>query len=262
MRCRRLSFAAIALAATSAPIVFEPVTHVRADVVLSGPDLPGSVGFLEFEGGPKDSPSASLALPWPAGSRLVVRAPDGVGARGNAVALEALVQRDGRTLARSVRTVELGTPSSSLWEVYRSQGRRVVLGVRADRKTRPALPEPPEVGRPVAFRVFVERVSGDAVTLLETNDLHSFLDQSVAYSFRRGAGVDEERLELRLLPVKIVGDVLQVAVELEARLPGPDAPAPFRKRQTLFATRGVESAISGTSGDPPAGYRFRVLAEF
>ena len=245
-----------------APIVFEPVAHVRAEVVLTGPGLPGSVGFLDLDGGPGDAPSASIALPWPAGSRLVLQAPGGPDRSGETIHLEAVVQSEGLVLARSARRIPLGGSSSSVWEVYRAQGRRIVLGVKADGRTRPAAASPPVVGRPVAFRLFVERVAGDATSLLETNDLSTFLDEPVAYSFRRGAGIDEEQLRLSLLPVRIVGDVVQVAVDLEARLPGQNAPAPFRRRQTLFATRGVESAITAASGDPPSGYRFRVLAEF
>jgi hypothetical protein len=203
-----------------------------------------------------------MALPWPDGARIELRTVRGPDRSGSFVEVEARVSRGDDLLARSTRRLPLTQSGTTLWEAYRSQGRRIVLGVRVERQTRPDLSPTPTVGRPVAFRLFVERVEGDAEVLLETNDLHSFLGEPVGYSFRRGLGIDEENLRVDLLPARIVGDVVQVEVSLQARLPGENAPPPFRRQRTLFATRGVESAVSATWGDPPSGYRFRILAEF
>lgn len=259
-----------ALAAASWPsspfatpaIRMEPAASLRAEVVLTGPDLPGTIGFLELESLPGQPVSATIELPWPAGARLELRWTGDLDSSAATVETEATVLRGDETLSRAVRRLAVGEGGSTIWEVHRAQGRRIVLGVRVERIVRPAVPPPPQVGRPVAFRLFVERVRGDAVTLLETNDLNTFVGEPVAYSFRRGAGIEEERIRVGVSPLRILDDVVQVSLDLEARLPGEDAPPPFRRTQTFFVTRGVESIVVAAAGDPPSGYRFRLVAEF
>lgn len=247
----------------AAPAIrMESAASLRAEVVLTGPDLPGTIGFLELESLPRQPASASIDLPWPTGARLELRLTGELDSSAATVEAEAIVLRGDETLSRAVRRLAVGTSSSTIWEVHRAQGRRIVLGVRVERLARPAVPPPPQVGKPVAFRLFVERVQGDAVTLLETNDLNTFVGEPVSYSFRRGAGIEEERIRVAVSPLRILDDVVQVSVDLEARLPGEDAPPPFRRTQTLFVTRGVESSVVAAAGDPPSGYRFRLVAEF
>jgi hypothetical protein len=240
----------------------ESGASLRAEVVLTGPDLPGTIGFLEIESLPRQPASASIDLPWPPGARLELRVSGDLDASSTTVETEVVVRRGEETVSRALRRIAIGGSSSTIWEIHRSQGRRIVLGVQVERVARPSLPAPPQVGRPVAFRLFVERVRGDESILLETNDLNSFVGEPVAYSFRRGAGIEEERIRVGLSPLRVLDDVLQVSLELEARLPGEDAPPPFRRTQTLFVTRGVESTVVAAAGNPPAGYRFRLVAEF
>ncbi len=262
------AIAALAAALWSSPshgspaIRMEPAASLRAEVVLTGPDLPGTIGFLELESLPRRPASASIDLPWPTGTRLELRLSGEFEESASSVEVEAIVHRGEETLSRATRRLPVSGSSSTIWEIYRSQGRRIVLGVRVERLSRPAVPPPPRVGAPVAFRLFVERVQGDAVTLLETNDLNTFVGEPVAYSFRRGRGIAEEWIRVGISPVRILDDVLEVSLDLEARLPGEDAPPPFRKTQTIFVTRGVESSVVAAGGAPPSGYRFRLVAEF
>jgi hypothetical protein len=247
----------------AAPAIrMEPAASLRAEVVLTGPDLPGTIGFLEVESLPGQPATASIDLPWPAGARLALRLAGDFDSSATTVEAEVTVVRGDEALSRTARRLAVGGSSSTIWEVHRAQGRRILLGVRVERLARPAVPPPPRVGAQVAFRLFVERVQGDAITLLETNDLNTFVGEPVSYSFRRGAGIEEERIRVGVSPLRILDDVVQVSLDLEARLPGEDAPPPFRRTQTLFVTRGVESRVVVATGDPPSGYRFRLVAEF
>lgn len=264
---RAFAAALFALAAVPTPapeIVLEPVVVVDASVVLTGPDLPGSVGTHRIVATPSTPGHLELRLPWPGagegGASLSLRAE--TPPPGDEVHLVAGVAGTGAPPSRAVRRVRIGEPGEALWEVFRLHGRRVVLGIRAERQTRPAVAPPPKAGTPVAIRLVVERVLGGNAIPLESNDLHTFVGEPIEYAFRRGAGTDEERLRLVLVPLRIVGDVVQFSIEVSARLPGEGDPAPLSRREVVIASRGAESIVTVASGEPPAGYRFRFAPEF
>ena len=96
---------------------------------------------------------------------------------------------------------------------------------------------------------------------LETNELHTLLGEGVEYAFRRGAGAQEEVLRLRLTPLRVEAEVVEVEVDLAGKLPGEARNAPIRSER-LLATRGSTSSFDAVSGEPPTGYRFRIRPDF
>lgn len=245
-------------------IILEPVVVVDASVVLAGPELPGSVGTHRLVATPSTPGHLELRLPWPGagagGASLSLRAefPE----TGDEIHLVAGVSGTGAPPSRAARRLRIGEPGEALWEVFRLHGRRIVLGIRTERQTRPAIAPPPKPGTPVALRLVIERVLGGNAVPLESNDLHTFVGEPIEYAFRRGVGRDEERLRLVVVPLRIVGDVVQLSIEVSARLPGEGDPPPLTRREVMIASRGAESILTVASGEPPAGYRFRFAPEF
>jgi hypothetical protein len=97
---------------------------------------------------------------------------------------------------------------------------------------------------------------------LETNELHTFVGQSVEYSFRMGQDAGLEAVRLSVLPVSISGDVVTIDAEISGALPGADGTVLSSRKQRIVASRGATSPITATAGTPPAGYRFQVTPDF
>jgi hypothetical protein len=114
----------------------------------------------------------------------------------------------------------------------------------------------------VRFVIAVERVDGDRIVLLETNELHTFVGQSVEYSFRQGQDERLEAVRLSVLPVAISGDLVTIEAEISGALPGAGGTALISHQERIVASRRATSRLSATTGTPPAGYRFQVTPEF
>ena len=78
------------------------------------------------------------------------------------------------------------------------------------------------LGAPVKFLIAVERVRG-AYHPLETNELHTFVGQSVEYSFRQGQDAGLEAVRLTRPPRSPFQEIwLTIDAEISGALPGAE----------------------------------------
>jgi hypothetical protein len=221
----------------------------------------------EAEVGPLQPGSVSLAVPWGSrGETLDVRlearltsiTPD-----GEAVfSCESQVARPGRIPVAASREVRIADGGSGLFEVFGDGDRRLLLTLRGEQVSRAIVRPPAAAGAPVRFIVAVERVDGDRIVLLETNELHTFVGQSVEYSFRQGADEALEAVRLSLLPTSVSGDLVTIEADISGALPGPGGTALISRRERIVASRRATSRLAATTGTPPAGYGFQVSPDF
>ena len=222
---------------------------------------------LEVEIAPLKPATGDLAISWgPKRRAMRVRFEArlvAVGADGEAVlSCEASVTSAGVAPVRSSREIRLTDGGSGLFEVYGEDGRRLLLTLRGDLVTRAVVRPPSSTGDPVRFLVGVLRVDGDRDVLLETNELNTFVGQSVEYSFRFGQDEGLQAVRLTLLPTARSGDLVTIDADISGALPGPGGTVLVSHRERIVASRGATSRVSATTGTPPSGYRFQVTPEF
>jgi hypothetical protein len=268
-RRKRLGWALAALvpgwaAAAPYPLVQVPVYHLTCRVLST----PGSASVVLSEGTVDLEPDRpgrlEMDLPWDASGSaglaleaLRQEAPEG----GHRVHLEAVLRPPAAPPVRLDRTVDLTEGATALLELHRRPGRTLVLALEIESDRRPVVGIPSGLGAPVVFHLTLERVRGAESLPLETNALHTLVGEGVEYAFRRGGGDAEEVLRLRLTPVRVGAEVVEVDVQLDGKLPGGQGPSELR-RDRLLATRGSTSSFDAVAGAPPAGYRFRIRPEF
>ncbi len=187
-------------------------------------------------------------------------------AAGNAgartVRLQAvLTLPDGRRV-RASREVLIKERSTILFELFRQDDRSFTLAITAEISHTWEVVRTPSVGSPVRFEVEVVRVEGTAQTSLERNMLHTFENETVRYEFRLGPDLTDEALTLSLTPVRLIGDLIEINVNVEGRLPGDDGMTVIARDENLVVNRGAMLPVTVTIGDPPVGYRFQVTAIF
>ena len=214
---------------------------------------------------------AELGLRWPdpqTPSRLRLRASLRTAPLGfdRLVHLESeLVEAGGRT-TRATRDLALRdntAPTTILFEVARTASGPLTLAVAAEVTTQMTLSAHPVVGPPVQFLLEIQWLENGSSTSLETNQLHTFVGQSVSYSFRLGLPGEAESGSLRLLPVELVGDTLRVEVEMSGTLPnGEGGVAIISRTEQWLSSSGATSSLDLKTGDPPRGFRFRVTSRF
>ncbi len=261
---------ALLLLASSAParpsrgqIIEEPTLDLRVECLLLGGGTTRSLAAGPGQVGRGTPGRVTFDLQWPEAarpSRLEVLAAltGSLESWPVPVAVEArLTLLDGR-IVTAARTVELGEGTSSLLEVWSRGPERLVLVISGERARRAALRQAPRVSRAVRFHLVIEGVVGERTVPLETNELDTFLGETVEYSFRRGAGDAIESVELRLTPVRIEGDIAEIEAEVTGRLPASGAPLVLGHQQRLVASRGAASALTVAAGEPAKGYRFLV----
>ena len=251
-------------AAAPYPLIQVPVYRLTCRVLST----PGTASVVLSEGRvdlESDRPGLlELDLPWDASGSAALslaalrqEAPEG----GHRVHLETVLRPPSAAPVRLDRTVDLAEGATALLELHRRPGRTLVLALEIESDRRPVVGVPSGLGAPVLFHLTVERVSGSESLPLETNALHTLVGEGVEYAFRRGGGASEEVLRLRLTPVRVGAEVVEVDVELDGRLPGGQGPTELR-RDRLLATRGSTSSFDAVTGAPPVGYRFRIRPEF
>jgi hypothetical protein len=169
--------------------------------------------------------------------------------------LDAVLRPPSGPANRLTRTLDLAEGGTALLELHRRPGTTLVLALEIETDRRAAVGAPSGRGQPVVFHLSVERVVGTAAVLLETNQLHTLVGEGVEYAFHRGAGETEEVVRLKLTPVRVGGDVVEVEVLLEGRLPGTEG-APQSRHDRLLATRGSTTSFEAV------GYRFRIRPDF
>jgi hypothetical protein len=186
----------------------------------------------------------------PAGDRLILNA--------------SLPTADPASPVRSRREIAIPEDSTTaLFEVARSGESVLTLVVTVERSMEPRYSVLPVVGRPVEFAVAIEWVERGQSVTLETNHLHTFIGQSVSYAFKLGETGEAESIELRLLPVDLVGDTLRVEASVSGTIPdGEDGVELLSKRAEWLCSRGTTSTMSATRGTPERGFRFQVTPRF
>jgi hypothetical protein len=221
----------------------------------------------EAEVGPLQPAAVSFVVPWGTeGASLNVRfdarltslTPDGEAV----LSCESSVSRAGGPPVLASREVRLAEEGSGLFEVYGDGGRRLLLTLRGEQVARAIVRPPAAAGAPVKFIVAVERVDGERIVLLETNELHTFVGQSVEYSFRQGQNEGLEAVRLALLPTAVSGDLVTIEAEISGALPGSGGTALVSHRERIVASRRATSRLAATTGTPPAGYSFQVTPDF
>jgi hypothetical protein len=257
-----------ALAAPTYSVRHEPVVSLRIDVLdVRGEDTE-TLGSRDLDVSPTTGGQLKFDIPWdPSGLRATIvldaTATPGNESTPHRVTLHSAVSARGRRVV-SNRDLAIREAGTQLVAIYEDDARRLVLAIHAEAGSRPMLDvgEPVAVGEPVRLRVEVERVDGERLVALETNSLNTFVGQSVEYSFRRGTGSVAESVILIMTPERLAGDVAEIAVEVTGSLPGDPDRLLLARRETIVSSRGSTSALTVVSGEPAAGYRFRITPEF
>jgi hypothetical protein len=175
---------------------------------------------------------------------------------------ESSVSRSGGTPVLASREVRFGEEGSALFEIFGEGERRLLLTLKGEQVGRAVVRPLASVGAPVKFNVAVERVDGERIVLLETNELNTFVGQSVEYSFRQGQDEGLEAVRLSLLPTSVAGDIVTIEADISGALPGIDGTVLLSRRERIVASRRATSRLTATTGTPPAGYRFQVTPDF
>ncbi len=172
-----------------------------------------------------------------------------------------LVLPGGRRIQAS-REAVVKDRTTILFELYRHDDRPFTLAITAEISQGWEVSQTVSVGPPVRFEVEVVHVRGTTQTSLERNLLHTFVNQSVRYEYRAGSELSDEALTLSLTPVRLVGDLIEIKVNIEGRLPTEDGVTVVAREDNVVVNRGATSPVDAVTGDPPMGYRFRVRALF
>jgi hypothetical protein len=267
----RLTAAAVLLAPIAVPaqvpysVKQERFVVLQIEILSVGPEGTSSMGSKRIDVSPSGGGSAEVDLAWGSGARLRVDASGRPGDEGepHRLSLHAALTLGARRVV-SNRDLEMAEESTYLMDVYEEDRQRLVLVLRAEAATRPVLETRlvKTVGAPVRLHLQVDRVEGERVTSLESNDLHTFVGQSVEYSFERGEGASAESVRLVLRPIHIKGGVTEMEIEVTGSLPGDPDRLLLSRRETLVSNRGTLSALTVTAGEPPIGYRFAITPDF
>ncbi len=255
--------------AAAGPLRLVEDAALRLDIqpILVVEGQSGALAHRQLEVDPRSGGKLDFELHWPdpaRASRLALRVAGTPGPADGEHRLELSAEfalPDGR-LFRAQRALSVRDGATGLFEVYRAEGHSLTLAVRADRVVRRIEVQGRQVGDPVRFDLEVEGVRGERHVVLETNQLHTFMDETVEYSFRRGEQESAESVQLLLTPVRRGSDIIEIALEVAGSLPGDGERLLLSRRETLVTSRRATSSVTVTAGDPPSGYRFRITPDF
>jgi len=263
-----IALAAVPAGRSASPITVETHVTLRVEALTVDRGRSKSTGIVrESEVGPAMPATFELTVPWGPGKATV-----GVRLEASLTAItpngEAVLQLaaeaagpDGKPV-RASRELRLAEEGSGLFEVFGDGERRLLLTLQSEQVARAVVRKAANVGAPVEFSIAIERVDGDRVVLLETNELHTFVGQAVEYSFRFGQDEELQAVRLSVLPVSISGDVVTIDAEISGALPGAGGTVLVSHNERIVASRQATSRLSATTGNPPAGYRFQVTPDF
>jgi hypothetical protein len=178
------------------------------------------------------------------------------------IRLEAEVRLPGGELHRAARDLVFSESTTALFEVARSGERSLTLVVEAREVLETVLSSRPEVGVPVVLALEVEWIEQGRSSSLESNRLSTFVGEEVSYSFRLGETGEAEALDVRLLPLGIFGDLIQVRAEVTGSVPREDRLELVSRSEQWMISRGRSSTLDLSAGEPPTGFRFVVTPQF
>ena len=260
--------------AASGALALQPVTleshvllHIEAIAVGDGPSEATGVK-KDAEVGPRRPEVIDLRVPWGASGRTVdVRLTVGLAMSGSAegeisLSCTSVATASGQPPTQAAKSLRFQDGGSGLFEVFGDGTRRLVLTLQGERVGRAVAGPIPPPGDPVRFVVAVEGVAGEHSEVLQTNELHTFIGESVAYEFQLGADANAEKLRLVLVPETIDGELITIRAEVSGLIPGADGPSKVERTQRIVASRRATTPVSATVGTPPSGYRFQITPDF
>ena len=267
-RALALAFSFISSGNATPPVAVETHVLLRVDALTVENGQSRPVGITRnVEAGPSQPAAVDFVVPWhPEGASVSVHVEarlTSFGPDGEAILFfESRATLLGASPVAASREIRLAEEGSGLFEVYGDAGRRLVLTLQGEKADRVVGRPPATVGAPVRFLIAVERVDGERIVLLETNELNTFVGQSVEYSFRHGQDEGLEAVRLTVLPVAVSGDLVTIDAEISGALPGAGGTTLVSHNERIVASRRATSRLTATTGTPPAGYRFQVTPEF
>ena len=209
-----------------------------------------------------------LLVLWPEAdnpSRLRLAATRELTIAGERVQLEAeLIGADGRPISRASREMLFTSDTATaLFEVARKDGRVLTLAIEGELTNERRYSARPVIGAPVSFELEIRWLERGQGVTLETNWLNTFVGQEVSYAFRLGETGQAAALSLKLLPARLIGDTLQIEVELDGTLPDEDSSlTAVARREQWLATANTTSTLSLAQGEPPTGFQFLVTTRY
>ncbi|MCP3979719.1 MAG: hypothetical protein GY716_10390 [bacterium] len=168
---------------------------------------------------------------------------------------------DGREVTEA-RTLGFSERSTTLFEVFRIAGKPLTVAIDLDVTMETRVSPMPVADRPVLLRLEIQRVDGESTISLETNDLRTLVGRSTSYSFRLGSLPESEAAEIRLRPLRVVGELIELQAQVSGTLPDGERVTLAARNEQWVITRGTTSALSFETGEPPQGYRFLVTPDF
>lgn len=275
MRYRSLTAGMMLLAALCGPAHAAPkvdlvqqttiTLNVRPLTAAPRSEPAGGAFSVELQG--SDAVELAFELHWPEAdstSALVLRAAETVprGDMAHAVEVHGELTLPGGKVVRSRKQFEFDGDATVLFELFNDGGRPLIVVIEAETSTETVVAARPTVGRPVLFRLEIQRLEGDTAIPLESNLLHAFFGQAVSYSFRLGSDPKSDSALVTLEPARLLGEIAEINLEVSGTLPGGEGPVVLGKRERWLASRGAATSLSFTTGEPASGYRFVVTARF
>lgn len=257
-----LSTAAPTLGVKEREAVSLKVRCLTADTVDTPPDGAYTLGLSDGRSG-----SVKFGALWPdAGSTASVTIaatarPPQPGAT-HTIRLDATVELPDGSRLRSSRDMAFDDSTTALFELARRDERSLTVAVEAETVQETVVFSRPTAGAPVVFHVDVQWLQEGRSESLETNRLSTFVGEEVSYSFRLGEMDVAEALELRLTPIAVFDDVVQLRAEVSGSVPREGAPEVLSRTESWLLSRGESSTLDVTSGEPKTGFRFVVTPRF
>ena len=268
LRALAVAFSFISSGNATPPVVVETHVLLRIDALTVENGQSKATGITrEGETGPSKPAAVDFVVPWrPDGASVSVHLEarlTSFGPEGEAILFcESKATLSGSPPVASSREIRLAEEGSGLFEVFGDAERRLVLTLQGEKADRVVVRPLASVGAPVRFLIAVERVDGERIVPLETDELNTFVGQSVEYSFRHGQDEGLEAVRLTVLPVSVAGELLTIDAEISGALPGAGGTTLVSHTERIVASRRATSRLAATTGSPPAGYRFQVTPEF
>jgi hypothetical protein len=180
----------------------------------------------------------------------------------HALRLEGKLELPDGSRLKSSRDLAFDGSTTALFELARFDERSLTLVIEANVETEMVFAARPVIGRPVVMNLEIEWLESGEGRTLETNRLSTFVGESVSYSFHMSSNESTEGLEIRLTPLRIYGDLIQVRAEISGSVPRDEAPELLSRTEQWMISRGESSAFEIAEGEPPTGYRFIVTPRF
>jgi hypothetical protein len=225
----------------SLPLVLRPTADVPADGIL----------VVRWPG-PDDRTEVRIR----ARERLV--AADDL----RSVVIEAEVHPPAGARTHAQRVIAFDDADSVLFEVHRAHETGLTLAIECQTVREVRATTRRTFGSAVSFRLDVHWIDGTEAVLLETNRLDTFVGDSVSYAFSLDEPAGARSMEVRIAPLRMVGGVLQVEMEVDGTLPGDGTPRLVARRERWLSSPGATSSLDVVEGEPAKGYRFSVTPSF